>query len=222
MRRALQELGDGTSKLGNSETGHKISNARALLRHRTSNFGRKFGRSMSNMREHAINTRRQRACLPEEDTIERPRRVSVQLIVEDVKEKGDSKILRALARTAAVNAAVLATAVTGGSAGAVGLLTGGAITAKRLGDGVDNEDGREVAKSVAVFGAGTGASMVGQAVAGALMIGVAGASIPVAGAVAFGVGCCSGITAGVLSEWGVDRALGDDTEEVVTNASLPA
>eukprot|EP00588_Corethron_pennatum_P003374 CAMPEP_0194290356 /NCGR_PEP_ID=MMETSP0169-20130528/41096_1 /TAXON_ID=218684 /ORGANISM="Corethron pennatum, Strain L29A3" /LENGTH=183 /DNA_ID=CAMNT_0039037919 /DNA_START=71 /DNA_END=618 /DNA_ORIENTATION=+ len=173
MRRALQDLGDGASKLGNSETGHKISNARAALRNRASNFGQKFGRSISNMREHAKNTRRQRACMPVEETTERTR-VSIKFIVEDVKEKGDSKILRALARTAAVNAAVIATAVTGGSAGAVGLLTGGAITAKRLGDGVDNEDGREVVKSVAVFGAGTGASVVGQAVAGALMIGVAG------------------------------------------------
>jgi hypothetical protein len=39
------------------------------------------------------------------------------------------------------------------------------------------------------------------------MIGVAGASLPVAGAVAFSVGCASGITAGALSEWTVDGVM---------------
>ena len=36
------------------------------------------------------------------------------------------------------------------------------------------------------------------------MIGVLGASLPLAGAVAFGVGCATGISAGALSEWTVD------------------
>jgi len=60
---------------------------------------------------------------------------------------------------------------------------------------------------VAVYGCATGASVAGQAITGAIMIGVAGASLPVAGAVAFGVGCASGVTAGVLSEWGVDSIM---------------
>ena len=131
----------------------------------------------------------------------------LQTIADDFTGKGDQKILRAIGRTATVNAAVLATAATGGAAGAVGFITGGAITAKRLGDGVINEDEKEVAKSLAVYSCATGASVVGQAVTGAIMLGVAGASLPLAGAVAFGVGCCSGITAGALSEWTVDTVI---------------
>ena len=128
----------------------------------------------------------------------------LQTIVDDFTGKGDRKILRAIGRTATVNAAVLVTAATGGAASAVGFIAGGAITAKRLGDGVINEDEKEVAKSLAVYSCATGASVVGQAVTGALMLGVAGASLPLAGAVAFGVGCCSGTLAGALSEWTVD------------------
>lgn len=136
------------------------------------------------------------------------RRTSVlQHIKEDFTAKGDQKILRALGRTATVNAAVLVTAATGGAAGAIGYLTGGAITAKRLSDGIIQKDDAEVCKSVAVYGCATGASVAGQAITGAIMIGVAGASLPVAGAVAFGVGCASGVTAGVLSEWGVDSIM---------------
>mmetsp|Transcript_34285 Transcript_34285/g.100855 ORF Transcript_34285/g.100855 Transcript_34285/m.100855 type:complete len:293 (+) Transcript_34285:117-995(+) len=131
----------------------------------------------------------------------------LQTIVDDFTGKGDRKILRAIGRTATVNAAVLVTAATGGAASAVGFITGGAITAKRLGDGVINDDEKEVAKSLAVYSCATGASVVGQAVTGALMLGVAGASLPLAGAVAFGVGCCSGITAGALSEWTVDSVV---------------
>ena len=131
----------------------------------------------------------------------------LQAIADDFTGKGDQKILRAIGRTATVNAAVLATAATGGAAGAVGFITGGAITAKRLGDGVINDDEKEVAKSLAVYSCATGASVVGQAVTGAIMLGVAGASLPLAGAVAFGVGCCSGITAGALSEWTVDTVI---------------
>ena len=131
----------------------------------------------------------------------------LQAIADDFTGKGDQKILRAIGRTATVNAAVLATAATGGAAGAVGFITGGAITAKRAVDGVVNEDEKEVAKSLAVYSCATGASVVGQAVTGAIMIGVAGASLPLAGAVAFGVGCCSGITAGALSEWTVDTVV---------------
>lgn len=134
----------------------------------------------------------------------------LQTLADDFTGKGDQKILRAIGRTATVNAAVLVTAATGGAAGAVGFITGGAITAKRLGDGVINDDEKEVAKSLAVYSCATGASVVGQAVTGALMLGVAGASLPLAGAVAFGVGCCSGITAGALSEWTVDSVMDAD------------
>jgi hypothetical protein len=129
----------------------------------------------------------------------------VQSILNDFSPNGDQKILRAVGRTATVNAAVLLTAATGGvGASAVGYAAGGAITAKRLSDGVKNKDEKEVTKSVAVFGCATGASIAGQAITGALMIGVAGASLPVAAAVAFGVGVASGVTAGALSEWTVD------------------
>mmetsp|Transcript_31385 Transcript_31385/g.75851 ORF Transcript_31385/g.75851 Transcript_31385/m.75851 type:complete len:329 (-) Transcript_31385:126-1112(-) len=132
----------------------------------------------------------------------------LQNIVEDFNpEKGDQKILRAVGRTAAVNAAVLVTALTGGAAGAVGYVAGGAITSKRLFDGLQQQDEKEVTKSLAVYGCATGASIAGQALTGALLIGVVGASLPVAGAVAFGVGCCSGITAGALSEWTVDGVM---------------
>ena len=85
--------------------------------------------------------------------------------------------------------------------------TGGTIAAKRLSDGIAQNDEKEVTKSLAVYGAATGASIAGQALTGALMIGVAGASLPVAGAVAFSVGCASGITAGALSEWTVDGVM---------------
>ena len=132
----------------------------------------------------------------------------IESIVDDFNpEKGDFKILRAIGRTATVNAAVMLTAATGGAAGAVGYVTGGAFTAKRLSDGVANQDEKEVTKSIAVFGAATGASIAGQAAAGALMIGVVGASLPVAAGVAFGVGCASGITAGALSEFTVDSVM---------------
>ena len=130
----------------------------------------------------------------------------LQTIVDDfTSQKGDQKILRAIGRTTAVNAAVLLTAATGGAAGAIGYVTGGAITSKRLVDGVIAKDEKEVTKSLAVYGCATGASIAGQAVTGALMIGLAGASLPLAGAVAFGVGCCTGITAGAVSEWTVDK-----------------
>eukprot|EP00571_Detonula_confervacea_P005583 CAMPEP_0172319470 /NCGR_PEP_ID=MMETSP1058-20130122/37737_1 /TAXON_ID=83371 /ORGANISM="Detonula confervacea, Strain CCMP 353" /LENGTH=350 /DNA_ID=CAMNT_0013034519 /DNA_START=108 /DNA_END=1157 /DNA_ORIENTATION=- len=136
----------------------------------------------------------------------------IQNIVEDFTPQGDKKILRAICRTVTVNAAVLITAATGGAAGAVGYVAGGAITAKRLSDGIVQKDEKEVTKSLAVYGCATGASIAGQAITGALMIGVAGASLPLAGAVAFGVGCCSGVTAGALSEWTVDSVM-DKMEE---------
>ena len=131
----------------------------------------------------------------------------IQNIIEDFTPKGDKKILRAIRRTATVNAAVLLTSATGGAAGAVGYVAGGAITAKRLTDGIVQKDEKEVTKSLAVYGCATGASIAGQAITGALMVGVAGASMPLAGAVAFGVGCYSGITVGALSEWAVDSVM---------------
>ena len=92
----------------------------------------------------------------------------VQTIVDDFSSNGDKKILRAVGRTATVNAAVLMTAATGGvGASAIGYATGGAITAKRLSDGVAKNDEKEVTKSLAVFGAATGASIAGQALTGA-------------------------------------------------------
>ena len=75
---------------------------------------------------------------------------------------------------------------------------------------------------MAVYGAATGASVGAQALTCALMIGVAGASLPVAGAVAvaFGVGCCSGVTAGALSEWTVDKLyIGKKKEKNTTCSS---
>jgi len=131
----------------------------------------------------------------------------VQNILEDFSSKGDKKILRAIARTTTVNAAILITAASGGAAGAVGYLTGGAITAKRLSEGIIQNDEKEVTKSLAVYGCATGASIAGQAITGTVMIGVFGACLPLAGAVAFGVGCCSGIAAGALSEWTVDSVI---------------
>jgi hypothetical protein len=126
----------------------------------------------------------------------------------DTSRGGDRKILRAIGRTATVNAIVAATAPLGPIAAVAGYATGGAITAKRLvGDGIVGDNPKEVAKSLAVFGSATSASLAGQAIAGAVAIGVLGASLPVAGAVAFGAGCVSGITAGALSEWGVDGVM---------------
>ena len=133
----------------------------------------------------------------------------VQTIVDDfMPNKGDQKILRAIGRSATVNAAVLLTAATGGAAaaGGVGFGVGGAITAKRFADGCEQNDEKEVAKSLAVYGAATGASIAGQAITGAVLIGL-GAALPVAAAVAFGAGCASGITAGALSEWTVDGVM---------------
>mmetsp|Transcript_30466 Transcript_30466/g.49812 ORF Transcript_30466/g.49812 Transcript_30466/m.49812 type:complete len:228 (+) Transcript_30466:3-686(+) len=131
----------------------------------------------------------------------------IQNMIEDFTPKGDQKILRAMGRTATVNAAILITAATGGAAGAIGYVTGGAITAKRLSDGIIQKDEKEVTKSLAVYGCATGASIAGQAITGAVMIGIVGASLPLAGVVAFGVGCCSGVTAGALSEWTVDSVM---------------
>ena len=161
--------------------------------------------------------------LPEDKVVESKMKKSnsfVQSIVNDFSPNGDQKILRAVGRTATVNAAVLLTAATGGlGASAVGYATGGAITAKRLSDGVAKNDEKEVTKSLAVFGCATGASIAGQALTGALMLGVVGASLPVAGAVAFGVGCASGISAGALSEWTVDGIM--DKRKTKRNSEVP-
>ena len=132
----------------------------------------------------------------------------------DSSRGGDRKILRAIGRTATVNAVVAATAALGPIAAVAGYATGGAITARRLvGDGIAKEDPKEVAKSLAVFGSATSASVAGQAITGAVAIGVLGVSLPLAGALAFGVGCVSGITAGALSEWGVDGVMKQGEEK---------
>lgn len=132
----------------------------------------------------------------------------------DTSRGGDHKILRAVGRTATVNAVVAATAVLGPLAAVAGYATGGAITAKRLvGEGIRHDNPKEVVKSLAVFGSATSASVAGQALTGVVAMGVLGASLPVAGAVAFTVGCVCGITAGALSEWGVDGVMKDDTKK---------
>ena len=132
----------------------------------------------------------------------------------DTSRGGDHKILRAVGRTATVNAVVAVTAVLGPLAAVAGYATGGAITAKRLvGEGIRHDNPKEVVKSLAVFGSATSASVAGQALTGVVAMGVLGASLPVAGAVAFTVGCVCGITAGALSEWGVDGVMKDDTKK---------
>jgi len=135
------------------------------------------------------------------------RKSIVQNIVEDFNpNKGDHKILRAIFRTATVNAAVLVATVTGGvaMAPAAGFVTGGAIAARRFSDGIVHKDEKEVTKSLAVYGSATCASISGQVVAGVVMITFFHAALPVVAAVAFGTGCCSGIVVGALSEWTVD------------------
>ena len=101
----------------------------------------------------------------------------------------------------------------------LGLATGGIITGKRFGDGCANNDEKEVAKSLAVYGAATGASIGAQVVTGALLIGVAHVALPVAAAVAFGAGCCSGITAGAVSEWTVDGVMDSLKKKKAEDAS---
>jgi len=153
-----------------------------------------------------INNRRE-SIKQQQDTNEegeKPQTILQNIIDDFTPNKGDQKILRAIGRTATVNAAVLLTAATGGAAGAVGYVAGGAITTKRLAEGIIKEDEKEITKSLAVYGCATGASIAGQAITGALMIGVAGASLPLALPIAFGVGCVSGISAGALSEFTVD------------------
>ena len=136
----------------------------------------------------------------------------------DTSRGGDHKILRAVGRTATVNAVVAATAVLGPLAAVAGYATGGAITATRLvGEGIRHDNPKEVVKSLAVFGSATSASVAGQALTGVVAMGVLGASLPVAGAVAFTVGCVCGITAGALSEWGVDGVMKDDTKKETTD-----
>ena len=138
----------------------------------------------------------------------------------DCSRGGDRKILRAIGRTATVNAVVAATAALGPIAAIAGYATGGVITARRLvGDGIAKENPKEVAKSLAVFGSATSASVAGQAITGAVAIGVLGVGLPLAGALAFGVGCVSGITAGALSEWGVDGVMKQDEEKETDDES---
>lgn len=192
-------------------------------------FGDKFVRTVSKIVErgkHRMELTKPResrksigsnsvSCDKPHNTVSKtPHRTSdkiVQEIVKDFAPNGDRKIMRAIQRTAYVNAAVLLSTVTGGAAGAAGLVTGGALAANRLNKGVQREDETEVAKSIAAYSSGTTASIVGQVATGALLVCVAGTTVPMAGAIAFGVGCASGITAGALSEWGVEHALGRTT-----------
>lgn len=139
----------------------------------------------------------------------------------DARGGGDRKLLRAICRTATVNAAIFTTAASGGAtlAPIVGFATGGAIAAKRLSDGIHTHDNREITKSVTVFGGATCASMIGQAVTTTVMLTVFHAALPLVAITAFGVGCCSGITVGAVSEWTVDSIIDtmqEDTNKCVT------
>ena len=163
---------------------------------------------LAKRKNERINNRRE-SIKQQQDTNENEEEDKPQTILQNIIDDftpnvGDQKILRAIGRTATVNVAVLLTAATGGAAGAVGYVAGGAITTKRLAEGIIAEDEKEITKSLAVYGCATGASIAGQAITGALMIGVAGASLPLALPIAFGVGCVSGISAGALSEFTVD------------------
>ena len=66
---------------------------------------------------------------------------------------------------------------------------------------------------------------LGQVLLDRLLIGVAGASLPLALPIAFGVGCVSGISAGALSEFTVDslhdkvRNIGKREEEFMKEES---
>ena len=72
-----------------------------------------------------------------------------------------------------------------------------------------------------MLGCATGASIGGQALTCAVLLGVAGASLPVACVVvvAFGVGCCSGGAAGAFSEWTVDKLYIGKKQEKNTTCS---
>ena len=72
-----------------------------------------------------------------------------------------------------------------------------------------------------MLGCATGASIGGQALTCAVLLGVAGASLPVACVVvvAFGVGCCSGGAAGAFSEWTVDKLYISKKQEKNTTCS---
>lgn len=117
------------------------------------------------------------------------------------------KFGRAIARTAAVNAAIMVTGPAGGYA------TGAAITVKRVHEGAEANDVKEVTKGTAVYAAATTGSCVGQIVGGVIGGACAGpVGVPVG---AFTAGCVTGITWGAMSEVVVDKmdeydALPDD------------
>ena len=156
------------------------------------------------------------------------RKSIVQSIVDDFNpNKGDHKILRAICRTATVNTAVLVATATGGvsMAPAAGFVAGGAIAARRCSDGIVHKDEKEVTKSLAVYGSATCASISGQVIAGAVMITFFHAALPVVAAVAFGMGCCSGIVVGALSEWTVDSVfdgMKESAEKCVSVGASPS
>ena len=145
-------------------------------------------------------------------------------ISEEIKvQKGGNILISHIGRDAVVNAnaAVLVTSILSGDTSAIigAYIAGGAVTSKRLVDGIISRDEKEVTKSLAVLGCATGASIGGQALTCALLLGVAGASLPVAGVVAFGVGCCSGGAAGAFSEWTVDKLYIGKKQEKNTTCS---
>lgn len=117
------------------------------------------------------------------------------------------KFGRAIARTAAVNAAIMVTGPAGGYA------TGAAITVKRVHEGAEANDVKEVTKGTAVYAAATTGSCVGQIVGGVIGGACAGpVGVPIG---AFTAGCATGITWGAVSEVVVDKmdeydALPDD------------
>jgi hypothetical protein len=84
--------------------------------------------------------------------------------------------------------------------------------------GVDNDDSKEVVKGGSVFAAATSASVIGQAVGfgiGAIFLTPAGAF-----AVAYTLGCVSGICAGAASEVVVDKLEEDDALPEVDTQTL--
>mmetsp|Transcript_29480 Transcript_29480/g.33088 ORF Transcript_29480/g.33088 Transcript_29480/m.33088 type:complete len:88 (-) Transcript_29480:315-578(-) len=83
------------------------------------------------------------------------------------------------------------------------------------------ENHKEIVKSVAVFGTATTCSVAGQALTGAVLIGVVGASLPVAGVIALAVGCVSGVTGSKTVSTTANAATTTTASEGITRSSFP-
>ena len=93
-----------------------------------------------------VSTSEESSCSSDEEKEEKTSILNEVLNDFDSSKGGDNKILRAIGRTALVNVVVTATTLTGGATAGVGYLAGGAITAKRFGDGVEKDDHKECVK----------------------------------------------------------------------------